>query len=172
MLTNDIITDRLIIKSMREEYSSLCFSIWLDDEMGKYLSDPTRANASESYMNFAKGIEDDESWYPFVAFLKDSNEFVGTGSLVAMEDSTHWDLGYCIHKKYWRQGYATELIKALINFGYTQGGRKFTADVAQENIASNTVIKKLGFTVEKEGCFNKQGTDIIYKSYIYKLNLE
>lgn len=68
MLTNDIITDRLIIKSMREEYSSLCFSIWLDDEMGKYLSDPTRANASESYMNFAKGIEDDESWYPFVAF--------------------------------------------------------------------------------------------------------
>lgn len=112
MLTNDIITDRLIIKSMREEYSSLCFSIWLDDE----------------------------SWYPFVAFLKDSNEFVGTGSLVPMEDSTHWDLGYCIHKKYWRQGYATELIKALINFGYTQGGRKFTADVAQENIASNTVM--------------------------------
>lgn len=89
-----------------------------------------------------------------------------------MEDSTHWDLGYCIHKKYWRQGYATELIKALINFGYTKGGRKFTADVAQQNIASNAVIKKLGFTVEKEGCFNKQGTNIVYKSYIYKLNLE
>ena len=35
MLTNDIITDRLIIKSMREEYSSLCFSIWLGNEMGK-----------------------------------------------------------------------------------------------------------------------------------------
>ena len=47
-----------------------------------------------------------------------------------MKDPKHWDLGYCVHKNHWRQGYATEMIKALINFGYENGGRKFTADVA------------------------------------------
>lgn len=172
MLTRDIITERLLIKSMKEEYSSLCFSIWLDEEMGKYLGDPTRENANETYMNFAKDIEKDESWYPFVAFSKDSNEFIGTCSIVPMEDIEHWDLGYCIHKKYWRQGYATEMIKALISFGYAKGGRRFTADVAQENIASNAVIKKLGFTIQKEGSFKKQGTNIIYNNYTYELNLE
>lgn len=171
MLTDDLITERLIIRSTREEYGPLCLSIWLDDEMGKYLGDPPRDKATEKYMNFAKGIEEDEGWYPFVAFLKDTNEFVGTGSIVPMEDPKHWDLGYCIHKSYWKQGFGTELIKALIDFGYTQGGRKFTADIAQQNIASNAVIKKLGFTVEKEGSFNKRGTDITYDNYIYKLDL-
>lgn len=172
MLTEDILTERLVLKSMREEYSPLCFSIWLDEEMGKYLSDPPREYATETYMNFAKDIEKDETWYPFVAFSKSNNEFIGTCSIVPMDDPTHWDLGYCIHKKYWRQGYATEMIQALIHFGYAKGGRKFTADIAQENIASNAVIKKLGFTVETEGTFTKQGTNMIYNNYTYKLELE
>lgn len=172
MLTNDLITERLIIKSTREEHGSLCLEIWLDDEMGKYLGDPPRDKANEEYMNFAKGIEEDEEWYPFVVFLKDTGEFVGTGSIVPMKDPTHWDLGYCIHKSYWRKGYATELIKAMIDFGYSQGARKFTAKVAKENVASNAVLKKLGFTVEKEGSFSKQGTDITYNDYTYKLDLD
>ena len=125
----------------REEYGPLCLSIWLDDEMGRYLSDPPRENASEACMNFAKYIEKDESWYPFVVFSKKTNEFIGTCSVVPMEDPKHWDLGYCVHKNYWRQGYTTEMIKALMAFGYQKGARKFTADVAQENQASNGVLK-------------------------------
>ena len=89
-----------------------------------------------------------------------------------MKDPKHWDLGYCVHKNHWRQGYATEMIEALINFGYENGIRQFTADVAQENDASNGVLKKLGFFIEKEGTFRKQGTDSIYRDYTYRLDLE
>ena len=151
---------------------SLCLNIWLDDEMGKYLSDPPRDKADEDEMNFAKDIENQKGWYPFIAVLKESGEFVGTCSAVPSDDNKHWDLGYCVHKKYWRQGYATEMIKALINFGYLNGGRKITADVAQENAGSNAVLKKLGFYVEKEGSFKKRETDIVYDEYTYRLDLE
>jgi RimJ/RimL family protein N-acetyltransferase len=64
------------------------------------------------------------------------------------------------------------MIKALINFGYLNGGRKITADVAQENAGSNAVLKKLGFYVEKEGSFKKRETDIVYDEYTYRLDLE
>jgi ribosomal-protein-alanine N-acetyltransferase len=172
MVTEDIITNRLIIKSTREEDGPLCLNIWLDDEMGKYLSDPPRDKADEDQMNFAKDIENQKGWYPFIAVLKESGEFIGTCSVVPSDDNKHWDLGYCVHKKYWRQGYATEMIKDLINFGYRNGGRKFTANVAQENAGSNAVLKKLGFYVEKEGSFKKRGTDIVYDEYTYRLDLE
>ena len=172
MNTRDIITERLIIRSTREEDAPLCFSIWLDDEMGKYLSDPPREKASEAYMNFAKGIENDEEWYPFIAVSKETGDFIGTCSIVPENDPQHWDLGYCVHKKYWRQGYATEMVKALIDFGYDNGGRKFTALVAKENDGSNAVLKKLGFSVEKEGNFKKQGTDIVYDEYTYRLDIK
>lgn len=172
MLTENLETDRLIIRSMKEEDSPLCFSIWLDNEMGKYLGDPPREKADEAYMSFANGIELDESWYPFIAISKDTDDFIGTCSIVPHEDSKHYDLGYCVHKKYWRQGYATEMIKALITFGYCNGVRTFTAKVAQENTASNAVLKKLGFYIEKEGSFKKHATDIVYSDYTYRLSLE
>lgn len=64
------------------------------------------------------------------------------------------------------------MIKSLIDFGYRNGGRKFTANVAQQNEGSNAVLKKLGFYVEKEGTFKKRYTDIIYDEYTYRLDLE
>ena len=172
MLTKNIDTERLIIRSTREEDASLCLNIWLDDEMGKYLGDPPRDKVDEAYLNFAKDIDKDESWFPFVAFSKETDDFIGTCSVVPQQDPTQWDLGFCVHKNYWRQGYATEMIKALIAFGYDSGVRSFSAKVAQENIASNAVLKKLGFLVEKEGTFMKQETDIVYNDYTYKLDFE
>lgn len=172
MTTNDIITSHLIIRSTREEDGPFCLGIWLDDEMGKYLSDPPHDKADEAELNFAKGIEMQKGWYPFVTAIKETGSLIGTCSLVPSDDQRHWDLGYCIHKKYWHQGYATEMIKALIDYGYCNGGRKFTANVAQANIASNAVLKKLGFYVEKEGIFKKRLTDIVYDEYTYRLDLK
>ena len=38
MTTNSIETERLLIRSTREEDGEFCLSMWLDEEMGKYLS--------------------------------------------------------------------------------------------------------------------------------------
>lgn len=172
MTTKDIITNRLIVRSTQEEDGPFCLSIWLDDVMGKYLSDPPLELADEAELNFAKGIEEQDGWYPFIAISKETGDYIGTCSIVPAEDLRHWDIGYCVHKKFWRQGYATEMIKALIDFGYRNGGRKFTAKVACENTGSNAVLKKLGFYVEKEGTFKKRLTDIVYDEYTYRLDLE
>jgi len=172
MTTKDIITKRLIIRSTQEKDGPFCLSIWLDDEMGKYLSDPPSDKADEAELNFAKGIEQQEGWYPFIAVSKDTGDFIGTCSAVPSTDLKHWDLGYCVHKKYWRQGYATEMIRAIIEFGYRSGVRKFTASVAQENVSSNAVLKKLDFAIEKKGTFKKRNTDIEYNEFTYRLDLE
>lgn len=172
MTTKDIVTNRLIIRSTQEQDGPFCLSIWLDDEMGKYLADPPRDKADEAELNFAKGIDKQEGWYPFIATCKETGDLIGTCSIVPSDDIKHWDIGYCVHKKYWRQGFAIEMIKALIDFGYKNGGRTFTANVAKENVGSNAVLKKLGFYVEKEGTFTKRLTDIVYDEYTYRLDIE
>lgn len=171
-MEKEIITDRLIIRSTRGNDMPFCFDIWLDEERGKYLSDPPRELADEAYLNFNPELEPEENWYYFVAERKETGELIGTCSTGCDEDRKNWDLGYCIHKNYWRQGYATEMIKGLIDFGYQNGGCTFTANVAKENTGSNAVMKKLGFYVEKEGNFRKSGTDIVYAQYTYRLDVE
>ena len=55
MLTDDIVTPRLMLRSTREAWGPLCVDIWLDEEMGKYLADPPRDKAGDAYANFRKG---------------------------------------------------------------------------------------------------------------------
>src|SRR6516162_6615703 len=53
-------------------------------------------------------------------FEKNSNEFIGRAGLVyLLNDDTQQDIeiGYALHKTYWKNGYATELVKALIDWG-------------------------------------------------------
>lgn len=85
--------------------------IWLDDEMGKCLSNPPRDKANDAYAKWKDSVEVYDGCYYFIAVLKDNANYIGTCSEVPSEDRAHWDLGYAIHKKFWRQGYPTEIIK-------------------------------------------------------------
>ena len=75
--------------------------------MGKYLSDPPRDKVGDSYLKWKDDVENYSGCYYFVAVSKERNNYIGTCSTVLSEDLKYWDLGYCIHKKYWRMGYAT-----------------------------------------------------------------
>lgn len=66
-------------------------------------------------------------------------------------DADHAELGYWIGKPYWRQGYATEAVTALIahafdedDFAYLMAGH-FT-----DNPASSQLIRKLGFVAQAD----------------------
>lgn len=146
--------------------------MWLDDEMGKYLSDPPREKADESYLSWKDEVEIYDGCYYFVAVSKETGEYIGNCSVVPSEDQRHWDIGYAIHKNYWCQGYGAEMIKGLIEFSKNNGAEIITADVAKLNLGSNAVLKKLGFYVEKEGTFKKSRTDIVYEQYTYRLDLK
>lgn len=168
----EMVTERLLIRPTRESDGPACLDIWLDVEMGRYMADPPRDKADEAELNFAVGIEQDEGWYPMVMIHRESGDFLGTCSVVPMDDGACWDLGYAVHQRYWRQGYGTETLSRLIEAGRAQGVRAFTAAVAQENAASNALLRKLGFRVWKDdGSFRKRGTDIVYKEYVYRLEV-
>lgn len=48
-----------------------------------------------------------------------------------------------------------------------RGGEKVTAEVAVGNLASNALLRKFGFAVERRAAFNKYHMDVRFDSYIY-----
>lgn len=164
-------TDRLLVRPTRIEDADFCLSIWLDDEMGKFLCDPPKEKAGSVYVDWKENVETYEGCYYFVAVSKHSNELIGTCSAVPSDDSKCWDLGYSVHKKYWQKGFGTEMVTAMIEFCSINGAHKLTAKVAKENVGSNALLNKLGFCIEKEGAFKKNGTNIVYDDYTYSMEL-
>jgi len=59
------------------------------------------------------------------------------------------DIGYELDPRYWRQGYATEAARALLDFGFeTLGVHRIWSQCISENHASAHVLEKLGLRRE------------------------
>lgn len=87
------------------------------------------------------------------------------------EDGFVYDIAYCVHKKYWRNGYATEMAQGMIDYARQHGAKKITVDVNKENAASNAIVKKLGFKVVGERSYKKSGTNLVFTDYKYELEI-
>lgn len=70
---------------------------------------------------------------------------IGLCGYTRYDDGTA-EIGYWIGRPYWRQGFATEAARAVIEFGFTKGAvKRFTCCHFTDNPASGRVIEKLGF---------------------------
>ena len=163
-------TQRLNLRSTRQEDLDDVAAIWGDKEGGKYMPDPYYKSGDE----IAEILDDTPECpvYYFVAFRIGFDEVMGTCSLgFENADTNEYSIGYNVKNEYWGNGYAVEMVQALIDFARKLGIEYITAPVAKENKASNRVMEKCGFFINGEGSFTKSGEDIVHQTFIYKLHL-
>ena len=170
MKIDPVRTARLTLRCYTPDDLPFVTSVWNDPEMGRYLCDPDRDHMDEKYVKSMQNLADDETCCYLIAQDAETGERIGTCSFIPDAAFHTVDLGYCIHKKFWRQGYATEMVSGLLKELVSRGAHAFTVSVAKENPGSNALMRKLGFHVEKEGSFRKRNTDIVYAEYIYRLD--
>jgi ribosomal-protein-alanine N-acetyltransferase len=79
--------------------------------------------------------------------LKENAKVIG-GVVVRVDNQTA-DLGYCFNPSIWGFGYATEAVRAMINFGFNKLSlHRIYATCAPENVASQAVMKRNGMRQE------------------------
>lgn len=163
-------TSRLCLRPMTEDDAEYAFSIWGDKESAKYLADPYYKSADELRKLFV-GIAE---WpdYPYIAVEKTTGDFVGTCSIGPEDKDSEWGFGYCVAKDKRCKGYGTEIVQAMIDFARKNGINICSAEAAKDNKSSCRVLEKCGMHIESESSFKKSGTDMVYESYIYKIDLE
>ncbi|KAF5075401.1 Acetyltransferase (GNAT) domain protein [anaerobic digester metagenome] len=167
----ELITSRLRLRNYTSADLDFVMSMWNDPEMGKYMPDPAYDDIDESYRKALNELQDDEECRYLIAERSDTGERIGACSFLPSPDGRIYDLGYSVHSDHWNQGYATEMAQAMIDHAQANGAEKITAPVHQENIASNAVMKKLGFTVIGETSCKKYGTGRLLPEYLYELSL-
>ena len=92
--------------------------------------------------------------YNLGVFLRETGELNGGIGLRINRTHNTAELGYWIGKPYWRNGYCTEAVAAIVEFGFaTLRLRKIFAEHFADNPASGRVLQKLGFV--HEGCRRK-----------------
>lgn len=84
--------------------------------------------------------------------IVDSGEGAVVGSCGLICRSTEdacFEVGYCLARRVWGRGYATEVVGVLVGFGFEKlGAHRIFGQVVYENPASRRVLEKLGFRQE------------------------
>lgn len=170
MKVDSVISERLVIRDVTENDAKHIWEIWSNSENEKYMSDPVKS--IDEVKSICKERENDiNNGFLRVATLKTTGEVIGTCCFGFTNKSSEWGFGYSIKVEYWRNGYATEIVKSIIKLGYDLGIREFISDCATENLASGRVLEKCGMNLDHKSTFKQPKLNVVYDSDVYKLHI-
>ena len=110
----------------------------------------TKKDAEFWISNATKGFKNGTQ-YTFGIRLKPKNEFIGAIGLKVEPRFDRAEMGYWIAEKFWNQGFATEAVKAMLEYGFnTLELNKILATHLVENSASGKVMINNGMIKEGE----------------------
>ena len=144
-----LITDRLILRKLRIDDADEMFSTWCNDpEVTKYMTWNPHENIEVTKLVLSSWLKqyDEPSTVRYGITLKSSGKLIGSIDVVGYFENAP-EIGYCIGKAYWNNGYMTEACKALIDYLISLGHKRIIIRAAKDNIGSNRVIQKCGLTL-------------------------
>jgi len=152
--TQTLTTERLILRPFTLEDAPAMYRNWASDpEVTRYLTwpvhaseDVSRAILSEWIPQYAKPDR-----YEWAIVLKELGEPIGSMGVVKVDEAIQaGHMGYCIGKRWWRQGITSEALAAVIRFLFEDVGvNRVEARHDPRNPNSGRVMAHCG--MQKEG---------------------
>jgi len=143
-------TKRLILKTTELSDFDRLMELRSDSDVMQYLGDGTVHTEDQvrKFLSMAIPYQEKHGIGFCTVFEKESGDFIGQAGLFHIgyhDEQPDIEIAYRLHKKFWGKGYATELTKALIQWGFQNlTVDKLIAATDPENSASQNVLKKAG----------------------------
>jgi len=156
-MTNIILeSERLYLKEFTLNDIDDYFLLNSDAEVMKFIRPPdTDINVIRKHIKkIRKYYTKNPGLGIWACFENKGDEFIGFFELAHLDNTEEIEVGYRLHKKYWGKGYATEMTKVLIDYGFNKMGLEQIAGITHpDNIASQNVLLKSGLTYIKDAVF-------------------
>lgn len=140
---------RIALEQFTIEDAALMFKNWANDPaVTRYMTWFAHKNIQETEAvislwvnNYAK-----PNFYQWAIVLRKIDEPIGSIGVVEQdEESRCCEIGYCIGKSFWHQGYTSEALREVVKFLFEQVGyQKIIARHDTRNPHSGDVMRKCG----------------------------
>ena len=142
-------SERLIYRKFNNDDFSILFDWVSNDENMKYREGTLNESQARGYLNWliSNVNADDLTHCEYAVVRKSDNELIGSAVLMHLPDNP--EIGWTIHRNYWRKGYGTEMGIALLKLGFEE--LKFHRIIAKchaLNIASYKIMERIGMRRE------------------------
>jgi RimJ/RimL family protein N-acetyltransferase len=137
-------TERLILRPPNSEDFHAAHSWGSNPENTRYMA--WGPNTEEQTKEF---LAQTKPGYDFAVVLKNTNIVIGSCGIYPEERGYKAEVGWILHKDYWKCGYGTELGRELLRYGFEdlKLGR-IQAPCAAANYGSYRVMERIGMQRE------------------------
>ena len=145
-MDDELITDRLILRKLQKDDAESIFKWASDPEVSRYVTWPTheRVEQTKNILNLWIKEYENPKTIRYGITLKENGELIGAIDVVDYVDGNP-EIGYCLARRYWNNGYMSEACNALIEYLFSIGYKVVVIEADENNVGSNRVIEKCGF---------------------------
>lgn len=114
-------TERLILREYTPDDFDALFAIVGDSETMKHYPKPYDERGTKWWITWSLGHYEKHGFGFWAVILKETGELIGNCGLTMqiIDGESLPEIGYHIHKKYWRMGYAKEASRAVRDWAFT-----------------------------------------------------
>jgi [ribosomal protein S5]-alanine N-acetyltransferase len=142
-----VMTERLVLSAPGAADAAAVFERYAGDpEVTRYLGWPTHRNVvdTENFLAFAASQWERSGAGPYLVRMRADGRLVGSTGL-SLEDGGRAMTGYVLARDWWGQGYATEILRAMVDVAGAIGVVTLYALCHAEHRASWHVLEKCAF---------------------------
>lgn len=142
------VTERLIARRWTLEDVDAFMAVFGDPEMFRFMPGAAPETRDAALAGLERLLNRMAAWEQMGSFAvldRARDAIVGNVLLRPLEDGPRIEVGYHIAKHWWGMGYATEIARGAVRYGFEQLGlNEIYGVVVPENVASKRVLQKAG----------------------------
>lgn len=144
----NILTERCALTRLCETDIEELTKLYANEKVRKYLGGTLSADKAAERLLASIDAADE---YNFVIKLSATCDVIGLLTVAPHHDTKDMEISYMILPEHWVKGYATETIKALLDFCKNELIlTRIVSETQTANKSSCQLLKKLGYKVERE----------------------
>ena len=140
-------TERLILRPFEEtDFEAVHAYASVDENVQYMVWGPNEESHTKAFVlqAIAQSKEKPCRNYQYAAILKLSKKLIGVCNL-AISGDDEAEIGWILHRDYWKQGFGTEMGKYIVEFGFNELGlHRIIAHCDVENYGSYRVMERIG----------------------------
>lgn len=139
-------TTHLIVRDFLQSDSFDVFYYLKDERVMQYIEPVFNQEQANEFVHVYGCVKK----MVYALIEKETNQLIGHIIFHPYDSLDEYEIGWIIKRSSWGKGYATEISKALIEYGFHQLKlKRIVAEVVSSNKAACNVIQKLGMSENK-----------------------
>lgn len=146
------VDENFILREHISEDAEAFFAYYTDPEVARYIlaTNPKTLAEAAAEINYCRSLFTYKRGIYWTLARKSDNYMIGAIGLYINNQHFRAEICYDLSRQYWNQGLMTKALKRVLDFSFEQGLTRIEAITLQQNVASMTLLEKLGFV--HEGC--------------------